>query len=513
MKKVLVCMLLLLCLCACGAMAEEAGTVPLVLDEIGLKTEIPSGWTVVWPGTVAQHMQFFDEETSEEAANAMHREGVVAIAFSPEGDAMLRILTSEGDADVQLYYDIERYTAQMRTQIANHFLNKSAWTATGFRCSEANWTNREGQGRILWMVYTIRVNDETVARGRQAFTIRNGLEITLDLRVKGRQVSTAEGRIFDNFVKATEFPVSVDMPLLPVGLTVTGTVPEETNKAEFTVRGETMRGATVSATLYDEAGVATAAGSATANASGVFKLDVTMPAQGEWRLAIQADLEGYASCMEGRWIYYNPSQLPVTFTSYPEGDWYESQIIVSGNTISGVKIQCMENGVNKTVTTGSGGAFSFKMDRGITGPRTIVLSFTKDGYANRRFDIEFNRMWTRDDYAKYLSSSVQSLSHANLSENGAKYIGRIVKYTGEVLDVSSVGERTYIQLGLKKNKVGHWTERIIAVADGQQVTLRQGDSTTLYIEVTGEAYTFSELNTDGDEVNIDLPSVKLLTYQ
>lgn len=513
MKKVLGISLLciLACLCALCAAAEEVQTT--AVDAIGVKAAFPADWTVVTPDTVAQHFQYFEEETPEIAADQLRALGVYAMAFSPEGDAMLRVIAQEGGEEMALYYDVERYTSAMRTAIKNDFLNKAAWALTGYRYSEANWTNKEGQGRMLNLVYTIRAGEETIARGKQAYTIRNGLALTLDLQVKGkRQISSAEDKAYRAFLAGTELPESVDMPLLPVGLTMTGLIPEETNKAAITLRGETMKGATVSAWLVPDGAEPFSIGEVKAPASGVFKLDVELPSEGEWRLYIQSELEGYATCDDARWIVYDSRRLPVTFTSYPEGDYDETQVIVSGKTVSGVTVQCMEGMVNKKTTTGSDGTFSFKMDRTVTGPRTIILSLEKKNYDNRRFEIIFNRQLTQVDYAKLLDEEVRSLSFENLSTNTEKYIGRLVKYTGTVLDVSGVGERTYIQLGLKQDKGSRWTERIIAVCDGMEVLLAEGNRATLYFEVTGETYAFSELTLDGDELTLELPSVRLLTY-
>lgn len=512
-RWILLAVLLALLLMMTAAQAAE-DTVPFTIDEIGVQTAFPAQWQVVTPDTAGRHLSLLGESTAEVAAANMRAEGVYAVAFAPQGDAMLRVIAAPGDDTMALYYDIERYTPAMRTSIKNDFLNKSAWALTGYRYSQADWTNKEGQGRILNLTYTIRFDEETVARGLQAYTIRNGLAFTLDLQIKGsRKISAEEEKIFKAFVADTAFPISLDMPLFSVGLALSGIVPEETNKAELTLRGTTTKGATVSAWLLPEEGDMAPCGEVTANNSGNFSLDIVLPEEGEWRVAIRAELEGYASSEEGRWISYSRRRLPVTFTSYPEGDVYDTQILIEGKTVSGVTVQCMEGDTNKKTTTGSGGTFSFKMDRGITGERTIVLSLMKKGYEDRRFTITFNRLWHPEDYARYLTDKVQTLSFKNLSENAEKYMGRLVKYDGEVLDISRVGERVYVQLGIKSTKEGRWTERLIAVGDGLDVTLDVGDRASLYVEVTSEIYAFSEVTLDGDQVDIDLPSVRLLTYQ
>lgn len=519
-------LLLVLLLAGClplAAQAEETaapGPTPspapsgLSIGAIGVEAMFPGGWTVVTPDTVKAHFAYFSEPSPESAAENLRSEGVYAVAFSSEGDAAMRVIAQPLEAEQALYYDIERFPPEMRSAIKNHFLNKSAWVLTGYRYSAAEWKNSGDTGRMLMLTYTVRYGEETVARGRQAYTARNGLAITLDLQITGsRRLTGDEEKLFAAFVSGTALPASDGMPLLPVGLTLDGVWPEETYLADLTMRGQSTKGAYVSAWIVPEEGAASLIGETVAGNGGAFKLEMQLPHEGALRVYIQSELDGYDRSEVGGWIDYSARRLPVTFTSRPEGIWTEPEIIISGKTLPNVKIQCMEGDTNKKTTTGSGGEFSFKMDRAVTGPRTITLSLERSGFDNRRFEVTFNRQWLPEDYAKYLQSRVQSLSHKNLSENPGKYLGRQVKYTGTILNVSSAGSRVYVQLGIKQNRAdGLWSERIIAVADGMDIPLAEGDRASLYIEVTGEFYTFSELTADGDQITVDLPSVRLLTY-
>ncbi len=508
--------LLFACATAAGetapAATEEPEAEEFSIDDLYLTTVFPAGWTVVTPDTVEDYMRYFEMNTPENAAALMRAEGVYAVAFSPEGDAQLRVLAQRGDEAAALYFDIERYTPAMRTEIRAGFLNKEAWALTGYRYTEAEWTNKSTQGRQLRLTYSIRSGEETVARGFQAYTIRNGMAFTLDLKVEGRKPTTAEQRVFEDFISATIYPASLDMPLLPVGLAVTGTLPEETYTADLIVKGETMKAANIAAWLLPTDEEAIRLNETVATSSGAFTLELTLPGEGEYRLYLVASLDGFADSEIGSWISYSKRRIPVTFTEVPDGVYQASQIIVSGKTIPGVTIQCMEGETNKKTVTGSGGEFSFKMDRTITGPRTIVLSMTKKGFDNRRFDIVFDRQWKMDDYIRYLADKVQNLSYKNLSTRGGDFVGRLVKYTGRVMELSAAGGRTYVQFALTQTKTGVWTDQIVAFTDGMEMTLAEGDAATLYVEVTGEAFTFSDVDADGNDVETDLPVVKLIAY-
>ena len=482
-------------------------TIPL--PEIGVTAVIPDGWTAVTPDTVAKYFSFFEEETPEIAAEVMRSEGVYLVAFSNNG-AALRLIVEEGAGDIALYHDIGRYTPQMRTRIKNDFLDHAAWELTGYRFTEAEWTNREGQGRMLNLTYNLRYGGEIIARGRRAYTIRAGKAFSLDLQAKGRQVTPEEVRAFTTFVSRTKLPESMVVPLLPAGLVITSLIPEETYKPDVVIRGESTAGAVIEACFVDGEGNIIEAGGAEAEKSGKFALEIRVPGEGEYSLFLVASLPGYLDSEYNCWIDYNRKRLPVTFTSFPAGDVYDPAIIIAGKTVSGVKIQCMEGETNKKTTTGSNGEFSFKLDRNIVGPRKVTLSFDKQGFDNRRFTAEFNRQWLMEDFAKHLAGEVQPLSYKNLSENWGKYSGRLVKYSGEALEISGNGSRTFVLLGTRQDKSGIWLDRLVAVIDAE-VSFSEGDRVTVYGRVADETYTYPDPVDAGKDSQ--LPSILMLAYE
>ena len=204
MKRLLISFVLLLC-CAVAAPCALAAVsfVPFELTGTGVTAAFPVGWAVVTPDTVENNMKWFSEESAAIARNNMLSEGVLAVAFSSDGDS-LRVLSSEDDDSV-LYYDIDRYTNEMRAAIRADFLDRDAWALTGYRFTNAEWTNRDGQRRILWMDYTLRYDDTVVARGLQAFTVRGGRRLTLQFRTANK-VEDADETLVRNFVAGFVFP-------------------------------------------------------------------------------------------------------------------------------------------------------------------------------------------------------------------------------------------------------------------------------------------------------------------
>ena len=509
MKRLLISLALLLC-CALAAPCALAAVsfVPFELAGTGVTAVFPAGWAVVTPDTVENNMKWFAEESAEIARNNMLSEGALAIAFSSDGDS-LRVFSSE-DGESALYYDIERYTTEMRSAIRADFLDRDAWALTGYRFTSAEWTNRDGQGRILWMNYTLRYDDEIIARGLQAFTVRGGRRLTLQFRTTGK-VEAADETMFKNFVAGFVFPEAdaEEMRLLPVELTVTGGLPEETNQKKLTLRGKTEKKATVAASVVDADGNTTPCGSVAAGSDGAFRLTAELPGEGEWQLIVTATKDGYADSSLTSLLTCKYNMMPVNFTSYLSGDVYDDKLILSGKTLPSVKIQCIEGETNKTSHSDSSGNFSFTLDRGITGKRTVVLAMSKKGYNERRFVIEFNRCWAEGEYAQYLQNQAESLSYKNLVEKGDRFIGRIVCYDGTVEDISSSGARTYVRFARDGDK----TAQLVAVLDGGEVSVAAGETARLYFRVTGESYTMSMLGTDGEVRDAELPSVTLLSLE
>jgi len=501
----------LICLALLASAAAQASLSKYPLSDLGASISLPSDYTVVTPETVSSHLEFFGATSAEDAEREMILSGVHVAAFSPSQDVMLRLTAVDGDETAKAYHDIERYTAAMRTEIRTFFLDRKNFDE-GMRYTEADWTNKTGRGRILQLQYTVREGEEIIIRGRQAYTIRAGMAFTLDMQVTGRRISAEDERMFDSVLGALVFPRDENVPLLPVGLKLAEPIPEEVHRDTLTLRGETTKGATVAAYYQPNIGNPVPIGEVTASNSGAFRLDIQLYT-GDNRIYILATLGGFEDSDVAAWVNYDPSRLPVSFTSYPEGIVTDERIIVSGKTIPGVTIQCMEGETNKKTTTGSDGRFSFTLDRDATGSRRVALSFDRAGFANRRFTFDFTREWLMEDWVRQLAKQAQSLSYQNLTENTQRFIGRIVCYSGLVVEVSESEGVTYVDLASRQDSSGNWGNRIIAFSEaGMEIPLQQGDMADIYFEVTPETFTFPDNLSELDGQTIELPAVKLLGY-
>ncbi len=502
--------ILLAFLCAAMLLPAAGAAAAFRIDELGLEAAFPEGWVVVTPDTVSEHFSYFDEKTPEIAAQLLRDEGIYALAFSPDGNACCRVLADTEDQTAKTYGEIDMYSVAMRTEIKNDFLDKSAWSLTGFRCSEAEW-KRGTQGRLLWMVYTVRFGEETTVRGRRVYTVHNGIAFTLDFQRYDGRLTGSDDKLFEAFVKESVFPVSEEVPVLPVGLTVTDGIPAESGKLTWTARGKTEKSGLVTILgLLEGSESPVTLGEAKASSDGVWRCEAVFPEQGVWQVTVRASKAGYADVEITGMTEIVSGRIPVSFTSLPQGDVYDKKIVISGTTLSGTEIQCLEGTSNVTKRAGSDGTFSITIDPGAAGHRTVVLSLNKKGYDNRRITIEFNRCWNPEDYAEYLEGVRQGLSYENFAGDPARYVGRIVRFKGIVQSVSSAEERTYVEIALTIQDSSRYKDSFIALSD-EPLQVAEGDQVTVYGTVTGETFTFTSWDEEGNATQRELPSLNVLT--
>ncbi|HML47043.1 MAG TPA: hypothetical protein PKE04_09890, partial [Clostridia bacterium] len=472
------------------ALAEQKVTLPLAR----LETAFPDGWTVVTPETAANHASLVGVP-AEIAGDALRSENVIAAAYAPGGNPFMRI-RMESDADTQVYFDIERYTADMRTAIKNEYLDTEVWSLMGLRFTEAAWKNSASIGRYLRLTYYRREEGEIVSRGLMAHTVRNGYAYILEIQADGRKLSAAETKQFEQTLGATRYVPQLDMPLLPVGLALNAPLPEEVCETAFTLRGNTEPGAAVTAWLQFLDEEPFRVGETKARNSGTFTLEVALPGEGMWQMYLRSELEGFEESSMTVRLTCDLDQIPVNLTHALEGEVWDAQPRLEGTALAGATLTLIE-GESTVERRTSDGSFSFKLDPETAGPRTVSLTVRKAGYPDRTLTYSFERHWQDADYAAYLQDRVQGLSYANLSGSPAKYAGRLVSFSGVITDFSSGGGQYYLRLAVTEKK-GAWTDEMIFVTE-EDLLLAADDQMTCYGVVTGEPYPIPLPPTEDEE--------------
>jgi len=484
------------------ALAEQKVTLPLVR----LETAFPDGWTVVTPETAAGHASLLGVP-AEIAGDAMRSENVIVAAYAPGGNPFMRI-RMESDADTQVYFDIERYTTDMRTALKAEYLDTEVWALVGLRFSEAAWKSSDSIGRYLRLTYNRRAEGEIVSRGLMAHTVRNGYAYILEIQADGRKLSSAEAKQFEETLKATRYVPQLDMPLLPTGLALDAPLPEEVCETGFKLRGSTEPGAAVTAWLQFLDEEPFCVGETTARSSGTFTLEVALPGEGMWEMRLQSALEGFETTRMTTRLTCDLDQIPVNLTRTLSGEVWDAQPRLEGTTLAGATLTVAE-GEWVAERRASDGSFSIKLDPQAAGPRAVTVTVQKSGYPDRTLSFSFERLWQDADYAAYLKDQVQRLSYENLIGNPAKYAGRLVSFSGVVTDFSSGAGQYYLRMAVTENK-DVWTDELIFVTE-EDLVLAADDRVICYGVVTGNTYPIPLPPTEDEEGRTaNLPALRLL---
>jgi hypothetical protein len=483
------------------AFAAEAIALTTTMPGYQLVTAFPDGWTVVTPETATRYAALLGV-SSEVAAEVMRSDNVIVAAFGTGADIAMRVRMEETSVSA-VYFDIDRYTTAMRNAIRADYLDDAAWKVTGVRFSAAEWKNPSKSGRYLRLTYIRRSEGETIARGLMAFTVRNGREVTLQIEATGRQLTSKEVQLFDQWIAETTFEPRLEMPLLPTELVFEQPLVRETNGLSVRVKGSTAPGALVTGSLTQGSDAPFKVGEAVAKSTGAFTLNLTLPREGTWTLRVESALEGRETSVSETQLTANTARIPFNLNTPLEGEVWDAQPRLAGVTLAGTEITVSDGG-NVSKRTTSDGAFSIKLGQEPAGTRVVTVTLRKKGFEERTIQYVFERRWQTDDYEAYLKSQVKSLSYANLVADPAKYTGRIVKWSGVANSASDDEGVTNMILVTAPGKAE--TARVYCLADEAPQVDPDGE-VTVYGEITGEVITIE--GGDG-ETSATLPIMKLL---
>ncbi|MDR1568868.1 MAG: hypothetical protein LBS72_00080 [Oscillospiraceae bacterium] len=487
---------LLALLCALPIMAASAQTV--ILPNAQLSSEFPADWLIVTPETAARNAAMLGT-TADLAETLMRSDNIVVAAFSPAKDAALRVRMSESE-DAGVYFDIERYTPEMRAAIKEDYLDASIWKVTGLRFTAAEWKKTSAAGRYLRLTYNRREGDEIVSRGVMAFTVRNGREVTLQLQVEGRQPTSKELKMFDEWLADTKYTPELTMPPLPAGFEFDAAPPQETITTELKIKGKTAPAAVVSASLVQGGSAPFKIGEAVAKASGAFTLPITLPGEGTWTLVLESICEGYSTTRIESPLSCNSARIPINLSTPLEGEIWDAQPRLIGTTLPGVKIT-VQDGEDTLTKRASEGTFNIKLNPQPEGERTVRVTLSAQGMSDRTVTYRFDRRWNTNDYAEYLDDQAKNISYANLVEKSDKYKGSVVCFTGEVLDSVYEEGTTFIRLATSDKK----SRQEVCFAIEEEQLIQTGSVWVCYGRVTGVQYVPNQATMPEEESVADAP--------
>ncbi len=444
MKKLCAVLVLLLALSFVPALADS-----YAFAGIYMSINVPNDPYLVQltPENLAQNEQYILSlgETPESMQKQFSEEGILLMAFDDKNSRTFVITAVQDDVSRELF-DINEQTAATRaTYRANHS-NGTYCGYLGYKFESCEWKNfGDDQGRFLMLKYSLRQNGAVQYRGLWRRTIRNGYTITLDMRVYGRQVTSGDITALNKLQDTVSFIEVTNAPDAPLTLVFTAPPPETTNDASFTIKGTTRAGATVIAAYASLRSNQSKAFTATADGSGAFKIDVTLPSSDLYNMIVSAianeGTENEEEVSENFQITYDPTLLPVTFTSSIPATFASDSFKLSGTTLTGVTVQLDVNGEVKTRQTGNNRTFSFTLDTSAPGTYNIYVSFTKKNYSTRVFNYTVEREMTDEEHLQSVRDSSISPEYARLKSQPDTYNGRTLRFNGYITEIrEGVGE-------------------------------------------------------------------------
>ena len=514
MKRFLVALLAALCVLGVAC----AGAETLKFDVISAACEIDDSYILITPANMSAHPDWIANRgsTLEELLADFEARGVLAQAWSKADDVCIEFSAVQ-DTYAKEYFDIDQQTAATRSSYRKQHLNGAQFKSEGYTYSDAEWKNYANCGRFLQLKYKYEANGESY-RGYARRTVRNGYTITVDYKVYGRSLKTADNTKLTNIMKTWEFTQVLTKPLDVVSNVVfEQRPPMETDTGKFTVEGTCDPGLNFTGVLMRMSSPDPIVIETTADAKGRFSMDVELPQEGVWLMTLTVDNQGTVTEeIVFDTTTYQDSLLPVNFDEDMPIDFEVSEpsaigsdtLVISGKTIRNVQVQCIVgDSYDKQVTTNASGAFSFKISTKEEGEYNITLIFQKKNYTTRRFSGTGSRTLTEEDVKAQYREEACKPAHTTLTDKIKGYTGRIMGY--ELYLVSKTQQedgKWLLEMGMRtttKTKSGF--RDIVYVVAEEEPTFELGTKQKMYgkctgmIEVDGKNYPgFDLLFWDGE---------------
>lgn len=471
---VLTALAVLLCVSALG---EQVG-----LASIPAVVSLPEGAykAILTPENLAEHETLIHAKGGSLTSwqEMFKAQGIQMMAFDDANQRVL-VISALADADGQRLVDMDQQTADIRATYRREHLDKDgAMAQQGYRLESAEWKDFDHVGRFLMMKYRFSPGGDLQYRGFARRSVKNGLTITVDMRVQGRGLkagdNTALNKVFDtlSFTAASAPGIT-----LPVVLGEKQVPPEETNQPVVTLSGSGRPGTAVNVVVGAFTGGDAPIYNAIVDDKGEYKMDITLPREDSFLLTLRASMEGLEEYVRNYPVRYQKLLIPVTFTSqeFPAVLTQDSYTL-SGKTDGGVSIQLIINGEQSaTLRTPRSGAFSFKVNTKAEGTYAVRLSMEKKGLNSRTFEYTGTR-GAGDAQTpapvpggsaaaqEPASSEPVSPNYTDLIAQAAQYDGKTLTYDGYLIKTEQQAGDWVLHMALRKTGSGY-ADTILLVTD------------------------------------------------
>lgn len=504
MRKLLFSLILLLVLLLSCASADS-----FTFDSIYATCDISDDYIILTPDNLDRHPEWVTKIAADEASllEDFTTRGVLLQAWTQSGDACLEITAVQDELGKRLF-DIDQQITQTRTNYRVQHSKGQIYAENGHVYSSAEWKKTNQYGRFLLLKYSC-TNDQDSHKGYARRTIRNGYTITLDYKVFGRSLKTADQKAVDKVLGTWKFTTVLPKPDNCVPKLVFTSKPlQETYTGEFEVEGTGDPGLNIIGVLRrmvdpDNPIIL----EETVNKSGKFSFDVELPEEGVWLLTLTVENNGTVT----EEVFfdvttYKKNQIPINLDQPIPEQLTEDTFTVSGITMKQTKVQCIVDGVyNKQITTNNTGKFSFKVPTNKEGDYTFTLVFEKKNYNTRRVEYTATRTLSEADIREDIREIAVKPAYSTLTSKITGYTGRTMGYNLYVMSVEPSGNEWITFMAMRKTNSGY--RDIVVVMSKDEPTLTAGTQVKMYGTCTGEYEVI-----DADDKTKRYPSFDLLFW-
>lgn len=500
MRKFFLTLLLLLSVGLCAAAHADT----FVFDDFSASCEIDAGkYTILTRDNLAANSVWLADRglTADSVMTDWLDRGVMLQAWTAAGDACLEI-TALQDEFASQYYDVNEISADDRkTYRLGHSADKDGYyRAQGYDYTSAQWKDTKTTGRFLQLEYTRTAGGESY-RGYARKTIRNGYTIQLEYQVYGRSAKSSDRSALDKVMNTWEFLEVWPRPATSVSkLVFTARPPLETSSSKFTVKGTGTPGLKIIGVVMRMSASDVRQFESTIGKNGKFEIDVTLPGEGVWLMTYVVE-NGQTVVEEGVFdaVTYYKDLLTISLSSDLPTTLNGNEIVISGVTMAKTQVQCIVDGrYQKSMTTGSSGAFSFTVDTSEEGEYNFTLVFEKKGYASRRFRSTATRTFTDADRREMIRTTAVSPAYKTLTSKLSGYKGDYMVYTLHIQSVEQTPSGYLAFAGMSKSKSGK-VSNLVVIRSTDAPEFLAGEKVKLYLRCI-DSYEYIS-----DEGTQDLP--------
>ncbi len=478
-----------------------------VFDALKATVEIPDTYVVLTGENLPQNADWLESRglSIEDVSNDFIKRGVLLQCWTADYDACMELTALQTEQALNIFDVNEQEDTIRGAYRLSHYPNND-FQAQGYDFSSADWKNTS-QGRFLILRYIKREGGEILHRGLMRRTIRNGYEITFDMKVYGRSLTnkdnTALNKIWESFAFAEILPLP---PSASAKINLTKEPPAETNNPEFTIEGTAAKDVKLTAVIMGLSSPNPTLVEAETGASGKFKMPVKLPKEGVFMITLTGEYMGEDVKELAFPVTYQRTLLTVNLSTPLPQVVTTSELTLLGTSEPGASIQVFVNNesvMNKRVT--AAGKFKLELDTSTEGVYDLVLVFSKKGLADRRITHSFTREWSQADILKELKKQAIKPGYATLIKKIEGYEGRIMGYKCYLLSVTKAGDEYIVQMALTRR--GSQYSSIILVTSSEEPAFALGQQVWMYGTCVGMS-----LPSEGDETNASYPCFELLMF-